>query len=278
MEDMVCNYRKCRKTINSNAWVTSCSHIFCDEHGSQEFNKKTVCPACDTNLPGKLDILRIDLSPSEQYKSMVLAGQRPEVILEICSRAVAFWTYQIHQERTYQDYVATKVKERSTQVEQYYEQLLSRTRAEASSLKAQVTALKKEIEMNKKRYHDISEKLMERSRQYQKLQLLYDAMRRKSITVSCMDALSDGDIAGGGMGDSNFELPFSTIEGHRRPSGDRKIVPTTAEREFVLNPAMSAAGTPSHLALDQEAVHNRFNLQIGTPTELSRRSVGQRRL
>lgn len=26
---------------------------------------------------------------------MVLAGQRPEVIMEICTRAVSFWTYQV---------------------------------------------------------------------------------------------------------------------------------------------------------------------------------------
>ena len=26
---------------------------------------------------------------------MVLAGQRPEVIMEICSRAMSFWTYQV---------------------------------------------------------------------------------------------------------------------------------------------------------------------------------------
>ena len=26
---------------------------------------------------------------------MVLAGQKPEVIMEICSRALAFWTYQV---------------------------------------------------------------------------------------------------------------------------------------------------------------------------------------
>lgn len=29
---------------------------------------------------------------------MVLAGQKPEVIMEICSRALAFWTYQVRHE------------------------------------------------------------------------------------------------------------------------------------------------------------------------------------
>ena len=85
----------------------------------------------NTELPNKFDVVRVDLQPSEQYKSvrpvvhtasdgklgrglgtrlhittlhvhshtcthkMVLAGLRPEVIMEICSRAVSFWTYQV---------------------------------------------------------------------------------------------------------------------------------------------------------------------------------------
>ncbi|XP_030832215.1 E3 ubiquitin-protein ligase CCNB1IP1-like [Strongylocentrotus purpuratus] len=178
MEDMICNYRKCRQGLNSNAWVTSCSHIFCDEHGAKEFNKKSVCPACDTHLPSKFDVIRIDLSPSEQYKSMVLAGQRPEIILEACSRALTFWTYQIDQERMYQDYVAKKAKERNTQMEQYCEQLLNRTQTEVTSLKSQISALRREVETTKKRYNDVYEKLVERNRQHQKLQLMYDSLRR----------------------------------------------------------------------------------------------------
>ena len=76
----------------------------------------------NTELPNKFDVVRVDLQPNEQYKSvcpvvhtcitththnhpliyihahmhkMVLAGLRPEVIMEICSRAISFWTYQV---------------------------------------------------------------------------------------------------------------------------------------------------------------------------------------
>lgn len=54
------------------------------------------------SLAGKLDIVRIDVNPSECYKTMVLTGQRPGVIIDICSRAMAFWTYQNHQEHLFQ--------------------------------------------------------------------------------------------------------------------------------------------------------------------------------
>lgn len=96
-EDMLlCNYRKCRIRLSGYAWVTACSHIFCDQHGSGEFSRSpAVCPACNSTLSGKLDIVRTELSPSEEYKAMVLAGLRPEIVLDISSRALAFWTYQV---------------------------------------------------------------------------------------------------------------------------------------------------------------------------------------
>lgn len=96
-EDMLlCNYRKCRIRLSGYAWVTACSHIFCDQHGSGEFSRSpAICPACNSTLSGKLDIVRTELSPSEEYKAMVLAGLRPEIVLDISSRALAFWTYQV---------------------------------------------------------------------------------------------------------------------------------------------------------------------------------------
>jgi len=86
------------------------------------YGSTTLLPSTgSTELPAKLDVVRVDLQPSEQYKSvclhniihthvytavcvlaytcqMLLAGQRPEVIMEICSRAMSFWTYQVSYE------------------------------------------------------------------------------------------------------------------------------------------------------------------------------------
>lgn len=56
------------------------------------------CLVCDHALSGKLDIVRVDLNPSEAYKSMVLCGLHPEIIMDICSRALNFWIFQNRQE------------------------------------------------------------------------------------------------------------------------------------------------------------------------------------
>lgn len=93
---LMCNFPKCRGRLSGFAWVTACSHIFCDRHGSGEFSRPpAICPACSSALSGKLDIVRTELAPSEQYKAMVLVGLRPETVLDISHRALAFWTYQV---------------------------------------------------------------------------------------------------------------------------------------------------------------------------------------
>ena len=52
-------------------------------------------------LNGELISTRVgvnDIFPKCLFVSilqMVLAGQKPEVVMEICSRALAFWTYQV---------------------------------------------------------------------------------------------------------------------------------------------------------------------------------------
>lgn len=91
-----CNSHKCRAKLSGFAWVTACSHVFCDHHGSEAFSRApSICPVCSTMLSGKLDVFRTELVPSEQYKAMVLVGLQPETVLEISHNALLFWTYQV---------------------------------------------------------------------------------------------------------------------------------------------------------------------------------------
>lgn len=45
------------------------------------------------------------------------------------------------------------------------------------------------MEEYKRKYVEVSERLMERNRQYQKLQALYDSLRLRSVTVGERDIL-----------------------------------------------------------------------------------------
>ena len=98
-----CNHLKCRTPLNERAVVTTCSHIFCEDctnslglssapHGHR------ICPACQLNLSNPDDVVVTTLNPSEDYKTSVLSGLSPSVIMECASRGLAFWTYQSNQE------------------------------------------------------------------------------------------------------------------------------------------------------------------------------------
>ncbi|XP_064795105.1 E3 ubiquitin-protein ligase CCNB1IP1 [Oncorhynchus masou masou] len=188
-DTLLCNYPKCRAKLCGFAWVTACSHAFCDQHGSGEFSRSpAICPACSSALSGKLDIVRTELSPSEEYKAMVLAGLRPETVLDISARALAFWTYQVHQERMFQEYSLSRVEGQVKQMEKVLTQQNQSRELELNAMRGEVTSLKKVMEEYKRKYSEVSERLMERNRQYQKLQGLYDSLRLRNMVVGDREA------------------------------------------------------------------------------------------
>ncbi|XP_040276212.1 E3 ubiquitin-protein ligase CCNB1IP1 [Bufo bufo] len=186
---LLCNFPKCRAKLSGRAWVTACSHIFCDQHGSGEFSRSpTICPACSSTLSSKLDIVRTELNPAEEHKAMMLAGLRPETVLDICSRALAFWTYQVYQERLYQEYNYSQAEGHLKHVEKLYAHEVQSKESELVAMKGEVNSLKKILEEYKRKYSELSEKLMERNRQYNKLQGMYDGLRLRNVAVTNREA------------------------------------------------------------------------------------------
>lgn len=67
-----CNLQSCRKILeDNNALITSCSHIFCYQHGQVSISNET-CLACGTKFKSKSDFSVSDLRPSDQVKSVRL--------------------------------------------------------------------------------------------------------------------------------------------------------------------------------------------------------------
>jgi len=82
----------------------SSSHVFCldcaNTQGLTGHNpdKTRACPACRTELTNPDDAVITNLHPTEDYKTSVLSGLSPDIIMECASRALGFWTYQTAQE------------------------------------------------------------------------------------------------------------------------------------------------------------------------------------
>ncbi|XP_056115279.1 E3 ubiquitin-protein ligase CCNB1IP1 [Rhinichthys klamathensis goyatoka] len=183
-----CNSHQCRAKLSGFAWVTACSHVFCDQHGSVEFSRTpSVCPACSTMLSGKLDVLRTELAPSEQYKAMVLVGLQPETVLEISHKALVFWTYQVNQERLLMEYNMSRAGGQMLQMEKFMIQQNQSRELELNALRGEIASLKKGLEEYKQKYNEVLERLNERNKQYQKLQGLLDSLRMHTLGIGEKD-------------------------------------------------------------------------------------------
>ncbi|XP_067257516.1 E3 ubiquitin-protein ligase CCNB1IP1 [Chanodichthys erythropterus] len=183
-----CNSHKCRAKLSGFAWVTACSHVFCDHHGSEAFSRApSSCPVCSTMLSGKLDALRTELAPSEQYKSMVLVGLQPETVLEISHNALVFWTYQVNQERLLMEYNLSRAGGQVLQMEKFMTQQNQSRELELNALRGEIASLKRVLEEYKLKYNEVLERLNERNRQYQKLQRLLDSLRMHTLGMEEKD-------------------------------------------------------------------------------------------
>lgn len=57
-----------------------------------------ICPACDGHLRNPDDIVVANLNPTEDYKTSVLSGLSPNIVMECAARALSWWAYQTSQE------------------------------------------------------------------------------------------------------------------------------------------------------------------------------------
>ncbi|CAG8487426.1 7135_t:CDS:2, partial [Dentiscutata heterogama] len=130
------------------------------------------------------DIVFADLNPSEDYKSSVLSGLRPDIIMEICSRALSFWTYQTTQEACFQEMMYKSLEDKYTQLEKQVQGLMRDAQSE-------VTTLQKDMELEKRKTHDLAEQLQEKGRQFSKLQLMYDKLKRRSLVPAIQQTVNN---------------------------------------------------------------------------------------
>nr|XP_026497175.1 E3 ubiquitin-protein ligase CCNB1IP1-like isoform X2 [Vanessa tameamea] len=168
--DIVCNFRKCRKSLSSHAWVTTCSHAFCIEHGQREFKRNAenslTCPACGT-------------------------GMKPDVIMDIAMRAMSFWSYQVEQETLYQESVAKHSKDKLQCLEEVNTLNVQKLKAELETCKRKVNSLQSEFNKKRKQAEELTARLEEKTRQIQKLTFQLDTQKRKEFRLPNFEDKND---------------------------------------------------------------------------------------
>ncbi|KAL1622855.1 hypothetical protein SLS54_004875 [Diplodia seriata] len=135
-----CNSLKCRTLLSDRAVVTTCSHIFCIACSSNLGLSKMdsavrVCPACDTPLRNPDDAVETCLDPTEDYKTSVLSGLSPTIVMECAGRALAFYSYQTTQEVMYQEYLAKSLTEKYAMLNSQMDKVVHDANTEIAGLR-----------------------------------------------------------------------------------------------------------------------------------------------
>jgi CRISPR/Cas system endoribonuclease Cas6 (RAMP superfamily) len=74
------------------------------------------------------------LNPSEDYKTSILSGLSPILIMECASRGLAFHSYQTSQEIIYQEHLAKGLTEKYNTLSQQMDQLIHDGNAQIKAL------------------------------------------------------------------------------------------------------------------------------------------------
>uniref|UniRef100_A0A0D2Y502 RING-type domain-containing protein n=1 Tax=Fusarium oxysporum (strain Fo5176) TaxID=660025 RepID=A0A0D2Y502_FUSOF len=192
---LTCNNLKCRRELSERALVTTCSHIFCMECAQrfgvngQEADRRNTCPACHSQLTNPDDAVITNLNPSEDYKTSVLSGLSPNVIMECAGRALSFWAYQTTQDIYYQQHLYKTLTDKYSNLSVRLEKTVNEANSEIEGLHHKLSTA--EQDALRRKNGEISRAYKDKSRKVLQLQELYDKVKRKAELGQIQRAASD---------------------------------------------------------------------------------------
>ncbi|KAI1369324.1 hypothetical protein F5Y08DRAFT_352079 [Xylaria arbuscula] len=192
-----CNVLKCRKELGDRALVTTCYHIFCGDCAtrlglaSQRRDQPTTCPACGTLLTNPDDAVITNLKPSEDYKTSVLSGLSPNVIIDCASRALSFWAYQVTQEIIFQQHMSKTLTEKYSNLNVHLDKVVNEANAEIANCYNKVKSAEVDRDELRKKYEELLQTCKEKNKKLLQTQELYDKLKRKAMLGQVQDAAED---------------------------------------------------------------------------------------
>ncbi|QIW99105.1 hypothetical protein AMS68_004623 [Peltaster fructicola] len=188
-----CNSLKCRTQLADQAVVTTCSHIFClpcaDSLGMSNANSSSrTCPACGTHLINQDDAAVTNLSPTEDYKTSVLSGLSPAVIIECASRAMAFWTYQTTQEVFYQEFLMKSMTEKYHSLSGQMDKLITNANTEVATLRERMAAMQLDHKELENKNQQLGEACKKKCKDNGQLHKLYQQAKQRQVSDHMAEA------------------------------------------------------------------------------------------
>ncbi|GAA5828161.1 hypothetical protein JCM11251_002616 [Rhodosporidiobolus azoricus] len=217
MDELRCNNLRCRKSLalEGSAVVTTCSHIFCIDCANALFSTPQICPACETSLTDVDDIMQTSLNPHDSYKTSILSGLAPAIILDIASRALNFYTYQVQQEAAFQALITKNAQERISILDAQLNTITREAQAEVALYKERAAAAEKDLELERRRVREMGETHKANAKAYSKLKAQYDKAKQRALLQP---------------GDPSFPQAFSAHSGNTGVGGG---TPAATRQTFI---------------------------------------------
>ncbi|PTB71013.1 hypothetical protein BBK36DRAFT_1176318 [Trichoderma citrinoviride] len=194
---LTCNNLKCRKELTDRALVTTCSHIFCIECVQrlgligQDNQRRNTCPVCNAQLAKAEDIAFNNLNPTEEFKTCVLSGLSPNIVMECAGRAISFWAYQTTQNLHYQQYLYKTLSEKYSALWARCDQISRDSDAKLNSLCEKLESVTASRDVLQRKNEELAEAFKDKSRKLFQTQELYTKVKRKAELGRIERAASD---------------------------------------------------------------------------------------
>ncbi|KAI9888918.1 MAG: hypothetical protein M1814_006150 [Vezdaea aestivalis] len=110
--------------------------------------------------------------------------------MECAGRALEFWSYQMLQERVYQEHMAKSLSDENNGLNNELDRIIHDANTEFAVIQDKLSALQLEHETLQRKNHDLMEAYREKARKSTKTQELYDRLKKRTLLSQVQNAAS----------------------------------------------------------------------------------------
>ncbi|KAK5107876.1 hypothetical protein LTR62_000586 [Meristemomyces frigidus] len=127
------------------------------------------------------DAVLAKLQPSEDYKTSVLSGLSPALIMECAGRALAFYSYQAAQEVIYQDFLARSLTDKYANLSTEMDKIIHDANAEIVNLRDKLSIMHVEQKTLEQKNYDLENQIKLKSKTQQQLHAVYNRLKNQAM-------------------------------------------------------------------------------------------------
>ncbi|KAG9032959.1 hypothetical protein FRB95_000707 [Tulasnella sp. JGI-2019a] len=111
---------------------------------------------------------------------------------------MSFWTYQTHQESSFQVALLKNANEKNADMSKQLDNVIHEARSQIELLTNKNSLLERDLELERRKTRELSDASREKDKEYQKLKNHYDSIKRKALLAPSILQHGAGVDSGGG--------------------------------------------------------------------------------